>query len=58
MSNFYSFLLSKQRDTEYFEIILETNKMNVDECIEKILDYLIDNKFIHFLKRPRGVFVK
>jgi len=40
------------------EIILETDKMNVDECIEKILDYLIDNKFIHFIKRPRGVFVK
>ena len=40
------------------EIVLETDKMNVDECIEKVLDYLIDNKFIHFIKRPRGVFVK
>jgi len=40
------------------EIILETDKINIDECIEKILDYLIDNKFIHFIKRPRGVFVK
>ena len=40
------------------EILLETDKMIVEECIEKVLDYLIDNKFIYFLKRPRGVFVK
>ena len=40
------------------EIMLETDKMTVEECIEKVLDYLIDNKFIYFIKRPRGVFVK
>ena|SRR3990167_4029334 len=40
------------------EIVLETHKMTVDECIDRVLDYLIDNKFIYFLKRPRGVFVK
>lgn len=40
------------------EIVIETDKMMLDECIDKVFDYLIDNKFIYFLKRPRGVPVK
>ena len=31
------------------EIVIETNKMTVDDCINKILDYLVENKYINIL---------
>jgi len=29
------------------EIIIETDRMSVDECVKQILDYLSENKYIH-----------